>query len=79
MEELLSLKNVLHAVRILDGQWTPAQRTELAALIDPISRNHAEPRIRTDAINATRLAAEEVISPCNRTAQKGPIFDPKWA
>lgn len=52
MEELLSLKNVLHAVRILDGQWTPAQRTELTALIDPLSRNHAEPRIRTDAIDA---------------------------
>jgi HEAT repeat protein len=51
-EALLSLKNVLHAVRILDGQWTPEQRRELAALIEPISQNHAEPRIRTDAIDA---------------------------
>ena len=52
VEELLALKNVLHAVRILGGQWTAGQRGELAALIDPISRNHAEPRIRTDAIDA---------------------------
>jgi HEAT repeat protein len=51
-EALLSLKNVLHAVRILDGQWTPEQRRELAALIEPISQNHAVPRIRTDAIDA---------------------------
>jgi len=52
VEELLALKNVLHAVRILGSQWTAGQRGELAALIDPISRNHAEPRIRTDAIDA---------------------------
>jgi hypothetical protein len=49
---MLALKNVLHAVHLLDAEWTPAQRTELAALIEPISRNHAEPRIRTDAIDA---------------------------
>ena len=79
VEELLSLKNVLHAVRILDGQWTPAQRTELTALIDPLSRNHAEPRIRTDANDCARLAAEEVIRTCNERQQKGPIFDKKWA
>ena len=52
LKSCCALKNVLHAVRILDGQWTPAQRTELAALIEPISQNHAEPRIRTDAIDA---------------------------
>lgn len=52
VEELLALKNVLRAVRILSDQWTAGQRGELAALIDPISRQHAEPRIRTDAIDA---------------------------
>jgi len=52
VESLLAVKNVLHAVRILAGQWTPSQRGELGALIDPISRNHSEPRIRTDAIDA---------------------------
>jgi hypothetical protein len=52
VEALLALKNVLRAVHILDSRWTPAQRAELAALIEPISRDHAEPRIRTDAIDA---------------------------
>jgi HEAT repeat protein len=52
VEALLALKNVLHAVHILDAQWTPAQRAELAALIEPIARDHAEPRIRTDANDA---------------------------
>jgi hypothetical protein len=52
VETLLGLKNVLHAVHILDAEWTPAQRTELAALIEPISLDHTEPRIRTDAIDA---------------------------
>jgi HEAT repeat protein len=52
VEGLLALKNVLHAVHLLDTQWTQAQRAELAALIEPISREHAEPRIRTDANDA---------------------------
>jgi hypothetical protein len=52
VEALLAVKNALHAVRILAAQWTPAQLGELTALIEPISRNHAEPRIRTDAIEA---------------------------
>jgi hypothetical protein len=52
VEKLLALKNVLRAVGMLADQWTPAQRNELVALIEPISRNHAEPRIRTDAIDA---------------------------
>jgi hypothetical protein len=52
LEHLLAVKNSLHAVKILAGDWTPAQRTELTALIDPLAKNHAEPRIRTDAIDA---------------------------
>lgn len=52
VESLLALKNVLHAIHTLGAEWTPAQRTELTALIEPISRDHAEPRIRTDAIDA---------------------------
>jgi HEAT repeat protein len=52
LEELLALKNALHAVKILAGDWTPKQRSELESLIEPISRGHAEPRIRTNAIDA---------------------------
>jgi HEAT repeat protein len=52
LENLLAVKNALHAVKILAGEWTAQQQSELVALIDPISKNHAEPRIRTDAIDA---------------------------
>jgi HEAT repeat protein len=52
LESLLAVKNSLHAVKILAGDWTAQQRGELVALIDPITKHHAEPRIRTDAIDA---------------------------
>jgi HEAT repeat protein len=52
VESLLAVKNSLHAIRILAANWTPDQRKELIALIEPISENHAEPRIRADAIEA---------------------------
>jgi HEAT repeat protein len=52
LESLLAAKNSLHAVKILAGDWTAPQRSELVALIDPIAQHHAEPRIRTDAIDA---------------------------
>ncbi len=52
LENLLAVKNALHAVKILAGEWTPQQRSELVALVEPISKDHAEPRIRTDAIDA---------------------------
>lgn len=51
-ERFLALKNVLHAVRTLATQWTPGQRGELTALIEPVARSTAEPRIRTDANDA---------------------------
>jgi len=51
-ETVLALKNALHAVRLLADEWTAPQRTELIALIEPLSTNHAEPRIRTDAIES---------------------------
>ncbi len=52
VETLLAVKNTLHAVQVLAKDWNAAQRAELIALIEPISRNHAEPRIRTDANEA---------------------------
>jgi hypothetical protein len=52
LESLLAVKNALHAVKILAGDWTGEERKELVALIDPIANQHAEPRIRTDAIDA---------------------------
>jgi hypothetical protein len=52
LESLLAVKNSLHAVKILARDFTAEQRTELEALIDPIANHHAEPRIRTDAIDA---------------------------
>jgi HEAT repeat protein len=53
LEGLLAVKNSLHAVKILSNDWTTTQRTELLALIDPIAQHHAEPRLRTDAIDAS--------------------------
>jgi HEAT repeat protein len=52
LESLLSVKNSLHAVKVLAGEWTGPQRSTLVALIDPIAQHHAEPRLRTDAIDA---------------------------
>lgn len=52
LENLLAVKNAMHAVKILAGEWTAPQRSELVALIEPITQHHAEPRIRTDAIDA---------------------------
>jgi HEAT repeat protein len=52
LESLLSVKNSLHAVKVLAGHWTAPQRSELVALIDPITQHHPEPRLRTDAIDA---------------------------
>jgi HEAT repeat protein len=52
LESLLAVKNSLHAVKILADDWTAEQRTELEAMIDPIAKHNAEPRIRTDAIDA---------------------------
>ena len=49
LESLLAVKNSLHAIRLLAEDWTPAQRAELVSLVDPISKNDLEPRIRTDA------------------------------
>jgi len=52
LESLLSVKNSLHAVKVLSGEWTAPERSELISLIEPISQHHAEPRLRTDAIDA---------------------------
>jgi HEAT repeat protein len=52
LEKLLAVKNSLHAIKTLASDWTAPQRTELIALIDPIAQHHAEPRLRTDAIDA---------------------------
>ncbi|HEV8066826.1 MAG TPA: HEAT repeat domain-containing protein [Planctomycetaceae bacterium] len=52
LEGLLSVKNSLHAVKVLAGHWTAPQRSELVALIDPITQHHPEPRLRTDANDA---------------------------
>jgi HEAT repeat protein len=52
VEALLSVKNALRAVRDLASAWTPAERSALIALIEPISKNHVEPRIRADAVDA---------------------------
>jgi HEAT repeat protein len=52
LENLLSVKNSLHAVKILAGEWTAPERSELVSLIDPIANHHAEPRLRTDAVDA---------------------------
>jgi HEAT repeat protein len=52
LENLLSVKNSLHAVKILAGEWTAPERAELVSLIDPIANHHAEPRLRTDAVDA---------------------------
>jgi HEAT repeat protein len=49
---LVSLKNSLKAVGDLSDEWTPEQRRELQALIEPLAEAHAEPRIRTDARQA---------------------------
>lgn len=48
-EGLMILKNSLKAVGDLHGKLTPQQRTEFAALIEPIAERHSEPRIRVDA------------------------------
>ncbi len=61
LENLLAVKNSLHAVKILAGEWTAPERTELVSLIDPIAKNHVEPRLRTDAIDAlVSLRADSV-------------------
>ncbi len=52
LEDLLVAENSLRAVKTLAPDFTGTQRSELIALIDPISKQHAEPRIRTDAIDA---------------------------
>ena len=49
---LVSLRNSLKAVGDLSDEWTPEQRRELQALIEPLAEAHAEPRIRTDARQA---------------------------
>jgi HEAT repeat protein len=51
VETLLAVKNSLRAVRTLADKWTHAQRTELTSLIEPISKDDEEPRIRVDAID----------------------------
>lgn len=61
LENLLAVKNSLHAVKILAGEWTAPQRTELVSLIEPIAKNNVEPRLRTDAIDAlVSLRADSV-------------------
>jgi hypothetical protein len=39
-------------VKVLAGNWTAPQRSELVVLINPITQHHPEPRLRTDAIDA---------------------------
>lgn len=48
-ENLVAVKNVLKAVSDLSDKFTPEERTELIALVEPISTSHREPRIRVDA------------------------------
>lgn len=48
--DLVILKNTLKAIEDLNGEWTEEQKQELISLLEPISDNHPEIRIRTDAV-----------------------------
>jgi HEAT repeat protein len=48
--DLVILKNVLKAVEDLNEKWPADQKQELLELVESISKNHPERRIRTDAI-----------------------------
>lgn len=47
--ELVILKNSLKAIQDLSTQWTNEQKQKLVSLLESISDNHPEIRIRTDA------------------------------
>jgi hypothetical protein len=44
------LKNTLKAVGDLNEQWPDDQKQQLIELLESISTNHPERRIRTDAV-----------------------------
>jgi hypothetical protein len=48
--DLVILKNTLKAVQDLNKEWTADQKRQLIALLEPISKNHPERGIRTDAV-----------------------------
>lgn len=48
-QQFNSLKNALHALDILRPQLSETERTEFAALLEPLAKTFREPRIRVDA------------------------------
>lgn len=48
--DLVIVKNTLKAVKDLDEEWSESQKDELVDLLEPISEDHPNSRIRTDAI-----------------------------
>lgn len=48
--DLVILKNTLKAVEDLNEEWPADQKQKLIEQVEPISKNHRERRIRTDAI-----------------------------
>lgn len=53
-ERLVAVQNSLKAVGDLSSEFSADDRTELVALVEPIARQHPEPRIRIDAKKTLR-------------------------
>lgn len=57
-EQFLLLKNCLTGISRLTGEFSPAQRRDLIALIQPIASSYAEPQIRLSAIDVLKTLQE---------------------
>ncbi len=57
--DLVILQNALKAVERLDAKWTKAQKQELIALVQFISKTHKENRIRIDALKTLNILNDQ--------------------